>query len=224
MPQGSTNPVILRFESGSKVESGGSAKSFQAEQPKNQFAPPSSSSILGHGLAINLHSKPATRVGPSLMAINRTGTSAYLVSEGRPVEIDLQCEAPAGQLVSYQVVTQPKLGTLSISQSGSLIYTPLPGKRGEDSFGFLASDASGNTSGGLVSLMVGVKPVSRETSIYIILDSSLSMAATTGDLYALKDNELRASLTQFYGSKEAYEKKVKVISSQSERTFAFLNI
>ena len=224
MPQESTNPVILRFESGIKVESGGSAKAFQSERPKNQFAPPSSSSISDHGLAINLHSKPATRIGPSLMAINRTGTSAYLVSEGRPVEINLQCEAPVGQLVSYQVVTQPKLGTLSMSQSGSLIYTPLLGKRGEDSFGFLASDASGNTSGGLVSLMVGVKPVSRETSIYIILDSSLSMAATTGDLYALKDNELRASLTQFYGSKEAYEKKVKVISSQSERTFAFLNI
>ena len=40
MPQESTNPVILRFESGIKVESGGSAKAFQSERPKNQFAPP----------------------------------------------------------------------------------------------------------------------------------------------------------------------------------------
>ena len=224
MPEGSTNPVVIRFENGIKVEKNTTTQAFQSKQPENSFATqppiPQSGNMLGQVLV----SKPASRVGPLLKAVNRTGTSAYLVSDTRPVQIDLQAEAPVGQLVSYQVVTQPKLGSLSVSQNGSLIYTPFQGKRGEDSFGFLASDSSGRSSGGLISLMVGVKPVSRDTSIYIVLDSSLSMAATTGDLYALKNNELRQSLTQFYGSKEAYEKKVKVISSQSERTFAFLSI
>ena len=223
-PVGSTNPVVIRFENGLRVEPNFSAQSLESARPKglseSSVPAPQNEGLMGK----NLISKPAQRSGPSLKAISRTGSAAYLVSDGRPLEINLEAEAPIGQLVSYQVVTQPKLGMLSVSTKGSLIYTPLPGKRGEDSFGFLATDPTGKTSGGLISLMVGLKPVSRETSIYIVMDSSLSMAATSGDLYALKNNELRESLTEFYGSREAYDQKVKVIASRSERTFAFLNV
>jgi len=223
-PMGSTNPVVIRFENGLRVEPQKSVQGLESSRPKNLAVSPAPAPQTEGLMGKNLISKPAQRSGPSLKAISRTGSAAYLVSDGRPLEINLEAEAPIGQLVSYQVVTQPKLGMLSVSTKGSLIYTPLPGKRGEDSFGFLATDPTGKTSGGLINLMVGVKPVTRETSIYIIMDSSLSMAATSGDLYALKNNELRQSLTEFYGSRETYDQKVKVIASRSERTFAFLNL
>ena len=223
-PAGSTNPVVIRFENGLRVGPHKQAQALESARPKNFSVSPAPAKQPEGLLGKNLISKPAQRSGPSLKAISRTGSSAYLVSDGRPLEINLDAEAPIGQLVSYQVVTQPKLGMLSVSTKGSLIYTPLPGKRGEDSFGFLATDLTGKTSGGLINLMVGVKPVTRETSIYIVMDSSLSMAATSGDLHALKNNELRQSLTEFYGSREAYDQKVRVISSGSERTFAFLNV
>lgn len=223
-PMGSTNPVVIRFENGLRVEPQKSVQGLESARPKNLAVSPAPAPQTEGLMGKNFISKPAQRGGASLKAISRTGSAAYLVSDGRPLEINLEAEEPTGQLVSYQVVTQPKLGMLSVSTKGSLIYTPLPGKRGEDSFGFLATAPTGKTSGGLISLMVGVKPVTRETSIYIIMDSSLSMAATSGDLYALKNNELRQSLTEFYGSREAYDQKVKVIASRSERTFAFLNL
>lgn len=224
LPLGSTNPVVIHFENGVRTEALIGERSHHSNSQKTLSAIPTPAFQSGEVTGKTLAVRPAQRNGPSLKAINRTGSSAYLVSDSRPLEIELQAEAPSGQLISYQVVTQPKLGTLSVSENGNLIYTPQPGKRGEDSFGFLATSPTGNTSGGLISLMVGVKPVTRETSIYIVMDSSLSMAATAGDLYALKNNELRQSLTDFYGSREAYEQKVHVVSSNSERTFAFLNV
>jgi hypothetical protein len=223
-PSGSTNPVVIRFENGLRVEPHKSAQGPESARPNTLAVSPAPTPQTEGLMGKIFISKPAQRNGASLKAISRTGSSAYLISDGRPLEIILESEAPIGQLISYQVVTQPKLGMLSVSAKGSLIYTPLPGKRGEDSFGFLATNPSGKTSGGLISLMVGVKPVSRETSIYIVMDSSKSMAATSGDLHALKNNELRQSLTEFYGSKEAYDQKVRIISSGSERTFAFLNV
>lgn len=223
VPPGGKTPVIIRFMNGVKSDNKPSDEGTKPFEGKASSHNELWAGETNHSLEQNILSKKPSKTGETLKATSRTGNTAYLVGKGESVEIDLESEAPAGQLVSYRVVTSPKLGKLSILGNGKLVYTPFLNAKGEDSVGFLVSDSSGKTSGGLISLMVGVKPVTRDTSIFIVIDSSLSMAATASDLYALKNNELRESLTQFYGSKEIYENKVRVISSASERTFAFLN-
>lgn len=51
-----------------------------------------------------------------------------------------------GESLSYQLVKQPKRGSVELHPDGSFTYTPDENKVGKDSFRFTATDSSGNVS------------------------------------------------------------------------------
>lgn len=53
---------------------------------------------------------------------------------------------PEGEPLTYQLVKEPKRGTVEIAQDGTYTYTPMENKVGKDSFTYTATDASGNVS------------------------------------------------------------------------------
>ena len=46
----------------------------------------------------------------------------------------------------YEITTEPVKGTLQLRADGSFVYTPEPGRRGRDYFGYRAYDGDGNAS------------------------------------------------------------------------------
>lgn len=55
---------------------------------------------------------------------------------------------PEGDLLTFQLVSQPSRGTVTQAEQGSaaFVYTPYENKKGKDVFTYVAVDAAGNTS------------------------------------------------------------------------------
>lgn len=53
---------------------------------------------------------------------------------------------PDGDVVTFELTTEPIKGTVELEEDGRFVYTPGEGKRGRDYFGFRATDAKGNAS------------------------------------------------------------------------------
>lgn len=55
---------------------------------------------------------------------------------------------PEGDLLTFQIVSKPNKGTVTLADDGSanFVYTPTTGKTGRDTFTYVAVDAVGNTS------------------------------------------------------------------------------
>lgn len=51
-----------------------------------------------------------------------------------------------GDVVGYQITTQPVKGTVTLEENGKFVYAPDSGKKGKDYFGFKAQDSQGNVS------------------------------------------------------------------------------
>ena len=58
----------------------------------------------------------------------------------------LSASAPDGSPLTFRITTEPVKGTVTLTDSGTFVYTPADGKRGRDYFGFRAADSSGNES------------------------------------------------------------------------------
>lgn len=83
-----------------------------------------------------------------------------LASDGAPVAENLEIRTyrgvsaggrlsavdPEGELITYEITTQPVKGTVELEEDGRFVYTPAEGKRGRDYFGFRATDAGGRSS------------------------------------------------------------------------------
>jgi hypothetical protein len=54
---------------------------------------------------------------------------------------------PDGDPVTFEISTNPKKGAIQNGEDGSFVYTPNPGKKGRDSFTYVAIDSEGNISG-----------------------------------------------------------------------------
>lgn len=79
---------------------------------------------------------------------------------GQPVAIQLSCSDSVGAPVSYQVVSGPAHGTVSVNPStGAATYTPAAGYSGSDSFSFDASSSHGTSQATTASITVGPPPV-----------------------------------------------------------------
>lgn len=53
---------------------------------------------------------------------------------------------PDGDVVTFEITTQPKKGTINLAEDGRFVYTPADGKKGKDYFGYKATDSEGNVS------------------------------------------------------------------------------
>ena len=58
----------------------------------------------------------------------------------------LSANAPDGSPLTFRITTEPIKGTVTLTDSGTFVYTPADGKRGRDYFGVRAADSSGNES------------------------------------------------------------------------------
>lgn len=53
---------------------------------------------------------------------------------------------PEGEVLTFEISTDPIKGTLELSEDGVYLYTPADGKKGKDYFGYRAIDSEGNKS------------------------------------------------------------------------------
>ena len=58
----------------------------------------------------------------------------------------LSASDPEGDTLTYQLVKEPKRGTVDIAPDGSFTYTPAQNKVGKDAFTYTATDSAGNVS------------------------------------------------------------------------------
>ena len=58
----------------------------------------------------------------------------------------LSASDPEGDTLTYQLVKEPKRGTVELSPDGSFTYTPAQNKVGKDVFTYTATDSAGNVS------------------------------------------------------------------------------
>ncbi len=63
-----------------------------------------------------------------------------------PVTGCLAATDPDGEEITYAIASEPKKGSVSLSDKGEFTYTPNKGKKGGDSFCYTASDPEGNIS------------------------------------------------------------------------------
>ena len=58
----------------------------------------------------------------------------------------LKATDPEGDTLTYQLVKEPKRGSVTIESDGSFTYTPMENKVGKDSFTYTVTDQAGNVS------------------------------------------------------------------------------
>ena len=75
----------------------------------------------------------------------------------------LDARDPEGDTLTYQLVKEPKRGTVELSPDGSFTYTPAHNKVGRDSFVYTATDPAGNVSNEARVKIKIVKPTDAAT-------------------------------------------------------------
>lgn len=53
---------------------------------------------------------------------------------------------PDGDVLTYQITTEPVKGSVELTSDGRFVYSPELNKRGRDYFGYVATDSEGNSS------------------------------------------------------------------------------
>ena len=75
----------------------------------------------------------------------------------------LKAADPEGSTLTYQLVKEPKRGTVTIEHDGQFTYTPLENKVGKDSFTYTVTDESGNVSEPAKVFVEILKPENKTT-------------------------------------------------------------
>lgn len=70
----------------------------------------------------------------------------YVTYKDVAINGTLQAIDPEGDMVEYKLITEPKKGTVDVSEDGEFTYTPKEDKKGKDTFAYVAVDAMGNVS------------------------------------------------------------------------------
>ncbi|WP_210607808.1 tandem-95 repeat protein [Priestia flexa] len=92
----------------------------------------------------------------------------------QPVDGLVAVDDPEGNIVSYQISTQPQNGTAILNQDGTFTYTPNLNFVGEDFFNVIVTD--GNGIQGLGTVIINVLPSS---NIIVVMDSEISLEFNT---------------------------------------------
>ena len=89
-----------------------------------------------------------------LISAGATGTGSAPIAENLEISTfrntsvggQLKATDPDGDVVKFEITTQPVKGEIFLKENGSFVYTPKEGKRGRDYFGYKAYDNNGNIS------------------------------------------------------------------------------
>lgn len=68
---------------------------------------------------------------------------------------------PEGDTLTYQIIRQPKRGSVELGENGSFTYTPAQNRVGKDVFTYTATDSAGNVSEPATVSIKIVKPTDR---------------------------------------------------------------
>ncbi|SHH51765.1 S-layer homology domain-containing protein [Sporobacter termitidis DSM 10068] len=72
-----------------------------------------------------------------------------------PVKGQLSASDPEGDALTFEIADLPKKGIVQTEGDGSFVYTPEAGKKGQDSFSYIAVDTAGNLSDkGIVTISI----------------------------------------------------------------------
>ena len=106
------------------------------------FLPVFSDGITGDEVTVSLYLLSGENAAPIAENLE--------LSTYRDVAIDGQLAAvdPEGDLITFQLVSKPARGQVTLSEdgTGTFVYTPYENKTGKDSFTYVAIDSVGNTS------------------------------------------------------------------------------
>ncbi len=95
---------------------------------------------------------PALAASPTIVSVMAENTSPiannleYATYKGIEITGRMTATDPDGDAVTFELIDMPKKGTIKAESDGSFVYTPLSGKKGTDSFTYLAVDTNGNRS------------------------------------------------------------------------------
>ncbi len=77
--------------------------------------------------------------------------------------VPLSIQDPENDALTVTIVTQPKRGTVEVSDDGTVTYTPGENKVGKDSFTYTVTDSAGNVSEKATVRIRIIKPSDKET-------------------------------------------------------------
>ena len=92
-----------------------------------------------------------------------------------PVSGTFRCVDPEGDSVTYAVVKDPVKGAVTV-EGDTFVYTPGDGKKGRDSFTYIATDTAGNVSNA-ATVTVNIKKQRTEVTYSDLTDSPVAYAA-----------------------------------------------
>jgi hypothetical protein len=87
-----------------------------------------------------------------------------------PINEKLSAADPERDAVTFEIVSQPRRGSVTILDDGTFLYTPRERFRGRDSFGYVAVDSFGNVSAE-ATVSINVKRQSGRTN-YVDMDGN----------------------------------------------------
>ena len=102
-------------------------------------------------------------------------TTSFSTNENVALSGALSATDPNGSAVTFAVASNPKSGAVSgFTSAGQFVYTPNPNFTGNDSFSVTATDASGHSMTGTISITVTVNhpPMTTDTVVRADPDSS----------------------------------------------------
>lgn len=114
----------------------------QQESASFLVTPVFSNGTLGNLVPVQLHLLSASNSAPIAENLDLS-TYKNVAVTGRFAAVD-----PEGDLITYQLVSKPARGAVTMPEDGGseFVYTPYENKTGKDSFTYVAVDAVGNTS------------------------------------------------------------------------------
>ncbi len=108
-----------------------------------------SPSVLTLSILTGKNEAPTCRDGKLETYKNIANTGAFSASD------------PEGDALTYQLVKEPRRGTVEIHADGSFTYTPKENKVGKDAFTYTATDSAGNVSNVATITVRIVKPADK---------------------------------------------------------------
>ena len=89
--------------------------------------------------------------------------STFETYKNIPNDGQLIAADPENDTLTYTLTSEPKRGTVEISDDGTFVYTPKQNKVGKDKFSFTVTDAAGNTSNEATVSVKILKPTDAAT-------------------------------------------------------------
>lgn len=132
-------------------------------------------SISDSGLGEN--TEMTLRIGSGKNEAPTVEDSEFETYKNIPGQVRLKATDPEGDALTVTIVEEPKRGTVTVSEDGTVTYTPEENKVGKDSFTYRVTDTAGNASPEATVRIKIRKPSDKTT--YADMDGDPGLLAAT---------------------------------------------